>query len=87
MPIIDIYKLYLDNYYDLNLEDFLKEYEMEYKLSDAEYLFFLINLACCKKIEFTKNTYNDCYNISNYLVYLRKIAIMIQKYREIPKKV
>lgn len=87
MPIMDIYKLYKDNYYDLNLDDFLREYEAEYRLTNNEYLFFLINLACVKKIEFTKNTYKDCYNINNYLVYLRKIAAMIQKLGENSKKV
>ena len=40
-----------------------------------------------KKIEFSKNTYQDCYNINNYLVYLRKIVSMVQKYSESLKKV
>ena len=87
MPIIDMLKLYQDNYYDLNLEDFLREYERENRINNNEYLFFLINLAMLKKIEFSKNTYQDCYNINNYLVYLRKIVIMVQKYSESLKKV
>ena len=87
MPIIDMLKLYQDNYYDLNLEDFLREYERENRINNNEYLFFLINLAMLKKIEFSKNTYQDCYNINNYLVYLRKIVAMVQKYSESLKKV
>lgn len=87
MPIVDMLKLYQDNYYDLNLEDFLREYERENKINNNEYLFFLINLAMLKKIEFSKNTYQDCYNINNYLVYLRKIVAMVQKYSESLKKV
>ena len=87
MPIIDMLKLYQDNYYDLNLEDFLREYERENRINNNEYLFFLINLAMLKKIEFSKNTYQDCYNINNYLIYLRKIVIMVQKYSESLKKV
>ena len=80
MPINDLIKLYQDNYYDLNLEDFIKEYEMENKIDDYEYLFFLIKLAIPKRIEFTKNTYDDCYRINEYLVYLKKIALLVQKY-------
>ena len=87
MPINDILKLYQDNYYDLDLEEFLKEYEEEYKIDEDEYLLFLIKLAELKKIEFTKNTYKDCYNINNYLVYLRKIVVLIQKYRKKINKV
>lgn len=80
MPINDLIKLYQDNYYDLNLEDFIREYEMENKIDDYEYLFFLIKLAIPKRIEFTKNTYDDCYKINEYLVYLKKIASLVQKY-------
>ena len=87
MPINDIIKLYQDNYYDLDLEKFLREYEKEYKIDEDEYLLFLIKLANLKKIEFTRNTYKDCYNINNYLVYLRKIVVLVQKYKKNLNKV
>ena len=76
-----------ENYYDLSLEDFLREYEAENKMDNDEYLLFLIKLAIPKRIEFTKNTYLDCYHINNYLVYLRKIAFLVQKLERIPEKV
>lgn len=79
MPIIDLIKLYQENYYDISLEDFIKEYEYENRIDEYEYLFLLINLAIPKRIEFTRNTYLDCYNINKYLVYLRKIVPLIQK--------
>ncbi len=87
MPIIDLLKLYQDNYYNLNLEDFLREYESENRLDNNEYLFFLLKLSLVKKIEFTKNTLEDCYNINKYLVYLKKIAVLVQKYEQKIKKV
>lgn len=87
MPVVDLVKIYQDNYYDLDLEDLIREYESEVQVDEYEYLFFLINLAIPKRIEFTKNTYSDCYNISNYLVYLRKIATLIHKNEEKHKKV
>ena len=68
-------------------KDFLKEYEAENKMDNDEYLLFLIKLAIPKRIEFTKNTYLDCYHINNYLVYLRKIAFLVQKLERIPEKV
>ena len=52
-----------------------------------KYLFILLNLAIPKKIEFTSNTYLDCYNLSNYIEYLRKIALVIQKYDKMMHKV
>ncbi len=87
MPINDLIKIYEENYYDLDLEDLIREYEKELQINDYEYLFLLINLAIPKRIEFTKNTYQDCYNINNYLVYLSKIASLIQKREKKHKKV
>lgn len=87
IPIFDLIKLYQDNYYDLSLEDFLNEYEKENKINEHEYLLLLIKLAIPKRIEFTKNTYLDCYNISKYIVYLRKIAVLVQKMSKNHEKV
>lgn len=79
MPILDLVRIYQDNYYDLNLEDLIHEYEVENRIDNYEYLLFLIKIAIPKRIEFTGNTYLDCNNINKYLVYLRKIANLIQK--------
>ncbi len=79
LPMKDLKTIYEENFYDLDLEDFIKEYEKEFRLTDDEKLFFLLNISLPKRIEFTKNTYLDCYNLSNYLVYLRKIASIVQK--------
>ena len=68
-------------------DDIFREYEKEYKIDEDEYLLFLIKLANLKKIEFTRNTYKDCYNINNYLVYLRKIVVLVQKYKKNLNKV
>ena len=40
MPIFDLLKIYQENYYDLSLEDFLREYEAENKMDNDEYLLF-----------------------------------------------
>ena len=87
MPVLDLVKIYQDNYYDLDFEDLMREYTKEVKIAEREYLFFLIKLAMPKRIEFTRNTYLDCYNINNYLVYLTKIAFIIQKYAKNHEKV
>lgn len=79
IPVNDLVKLYQEIYYDINLEDFIREYEYENRLDEYEYLFLLIKLAIPKRIDFSKNTYLDCYNINKYLVYLRKIVSLIQK--------
>jgi len=87
MPILDLIKIYEDNYYELDLDNLVKEYEKINQIDYYEYLFFLIKLAIPKRIEFTRNTYDDCYKISNYLVYLKKIVVIIQKTIEKTKKV
>ncbi len=87
IPVLDLVKVYQDNFYDLDLEDLIREYTKEIELSKREYLFFLIKLSIPKRIEFTKNTYEDCYKINNYLVYLHKIAFVVQKYAENHEKV
>lgn len=79
MPILDLIKIFQDNYYEIELDNLINEYIKYDKLDELEYLFLLINLAIPKKIEFTKNTYLDCENLNKYIVYLRKIASLIQK--------
>ena len=79
MPIIDLIKLYQENYYDIDLEVLLNEYEKENKLENYEYLFLLIKLSLPKKLEFTRNTLKDTYKINKYFIYLRKIVKLIQK--------
>ena len=86
MPVLDLVKIYQDNYYDLDLEYLIREYQKEVAITENEYLFFLIRLAIPKRIEFTKNTYLDCYNINKYIVYLSKIASLVQKREESHKK-
>ena len=78
--IKDIINIYQNNYNLLDIEDFIKEYEKENKLTNLEKLYLLLKLSIPKRIEFTKNTYLDTYNISNYLIYVRKIVLLIQKY-------
>ena len=87
MPILDLVRIYQQEYYDLDLEYLINEYQKEIAITKNEYLFFLIRIAIPKRIEFTKNTYLDCYNINKYLVYLSKIASLVQKNEESHKKV
>ena len=87
LPYIDIKKIIENNYYDLNIESLLNEYTKINKLNSNEYLFLLINLAIPKRIEFTSNMYLDCYKLSDYIEYLRKIVLLVQKYSENKHKV
>ena len=79
LPNNDLITIYKDNYNLIELEDLLREYEKENKLTKNEKILLLLNLSIPKRIEFSKNTYLDCFNISKYLVYLRKIASIVQK--------
>ena len=87
IPLLDIIKIYQDNYYDIELEELLKEYQKINKLSEDEYLYLLLKLSIPKRIELTNKTYLECYDLSNYLVYLRKIASLVQKIDKNKQKV
>ena len=86
-PYKDIKKILENNYYDIDIANLLNEYNKINKLDSNEYLFLLINLAIPKRIEFTNNMYLDCYNLSNYIEYLRKIVVLVQKYDKSKHKV
>ena len=87
IPVFDLIKIFQNNFYNLKLEDLLKDYQKINKLSEEEYLFFIIKLSIPKRIELTNNTYLDSYNLSNYLIYLKKIASLIQKIEKNKQKV
>ena len=87
LPYKDIKRILENNYYDLDFVNFMNNYNKINKLDSNEYLFLLINLAIPKRIEFTNNMYLDCYNLSNYLEYLRKIVVLAQKYDKIKQKI
>ena len=78
-PYIDIKKLLEDNYQNLDIQVFLDNYLKDNDLNKFEFLEILIYLALPKRIERSNNTYLDCFNLSNYLEYLRKIVFIIQK--------
>ena len=87
MPIYDLVKIYEENYYDIDLDNLLREYQEENQLDEEEYLFLLLKLALPKRIEFIQNTYKDCYELNKYIVYLTKIASLVQKMDKKVKKV
>lgn len=80
MPVVDLKKIYEDNFEYIDLDNLLNQYNKLNKLDNYEYLFLLINFSLPKRIEFTDNTYLDSYNLGKYLTYLRKNAITVQKY-------
>jgi len=78
-PYKDLKTIIDENHYNLDIESIINKYVKNNKLDHNEYLFLLINLALPKRIEFTNNTIKDCYNLSNYIEYLRKIELLVQK--------
>ena len=76
---LDLKKIIEDNYNDIDIFNVIKEYQKVNKLSENEYRFLLLNLAMINKININDNSYIDTYNLSNYLEYLRKIVVLVQK--------
>ena len=82
MPIFDLKKIFQDNYQYIDFESLLKEYNKEFKLDSLELDFLLIQLSIPQRIQITNDTYQDCNKLSNYLIYLKKIVLLIQKSKE-----
>ena len=77
-PIYDIESFYRKYYYDLELGDTYKIYELINNLNNYEKKLLLINLVIPSEIKLTSNTYLDTININNEINYLNKIFMYIK---------
>ena len=79
IPIKDLEQIFKKYYIDLEFDNLIMEYQKYNKLSQEEYMLLLIKLAIPKKIEFNNNMFKNTYELSNYIEYLKKIAVIIHK--------
>lgn len=80
IPIYDIYKLYKNNYNEIDMGEILTEYESRYPLTldERKLLFLLISIP--EKIELDKDEYENTKKVNELLFYIYKTDKTISKY-------
>lgn len=79
-PILDIYKLYINEGANLNFKSVLSAYLKAFSLEDDELKLLLILLAMPKEIIFKTREFDSCKSISNALDLIYKTEELIKPY-------
>lgn len=79
-PILDLYKLYLNNYFDLEFTSIYDKYKSYNNLSDEEEKLFFILISLPKEISFVGSEMDKCKNMRNDLDYLYKTEMFLKPY-------
>ena len=77
-PVYELESFYRKYYQYIEINDFLKIYEVTNKLSSGEKKFLLILLSIPKEIHLTNNTYLDTEKINNEISYLNKVYELLK---------
>jgi hypothetical protein len=78
-PVLDLYKLYKNEFDSLNFDVLFKKYNDNFILSSEEKLLFFILISLTPKIEITGNEFDDCININYVFKYIYKTLNFINK--------
>lgn len=80
IPIFDLYKLYRNHFLEFDFSEILKRYENSYPLYPEERKLFFVLISLPDKIEFKKNEFAMCHEISEKIDYLYKTDRFISPY-------
>lgn len=86
IPIYDFIYFYKSDYLDLEMNTLFDIYQSKFLYTEDEKLLFLTILSIPKKIAFTKNNYDDCYEIFKFVKYIEKTRDFILKENEKTEK-
>ena len=78
-PVYELEGFYRKYYQYIEINDFLKTYELTNKLSNEEKTYLLILLLVPKEIHLTNDTYHDTEIINNEINYLNKVYELLKK--------
>jgi len=79
-PILDIYKLYQKEIFNVEFGSIIKEYLKRFPLENNELNLLLILLCMPKDIEFTENEFESCKKVSSFLDYVFKTETLVRPY-------
>ena len=79
-PVLDLLKLYQNNYWDLEFSSLYKKYQSINTLSDSEEKLFFILISLPKEIKFTDDEFDCTKNMRKDLDYLFKTESFLAPY-------
>lgn len=71
-PIIDLYKLFINENENISFINVLEKYQEEFKLNSDELNLLCLLITIPNKVELDNNEYDNCYKIRKLLNYLNK---------------
>ena len=79
-PILDLFKLYQNNYWELEFSSIYKRYLAITSLSEQEQKLFFILISLVPEIKFTDNEFETCKNMRKKLDYVYKTESFLKPY-------
>lgn len=83
---MDLIKFYQNNYFDLDFETILTNYEKNYNLNEYEKKLLFIVISLPKKIDVEKEEFDTCINVRKFLDYMFKTDDLIRPYYSIKQE-
>ncbi len=85
-PVLDIINFYQNNFFDLDFETILNEYNKRYPLSESEKKLLFVVISLPKTIENKKTEFEKCQSVRKSLDYLFKTEELIRPYYAIKQE-
>ncbi len=79
-PILDLYKLYQNNFWDLEFSSIYQKYKAVNNLNTEEEKLFFILISLVPEIDFNGTEFNKCKNMRSKLDYIFKTEAFLKPY-------
>ncbi len=79
-PVLDLYNLIKNNFWELNLNSIYTKYNEINKLNDEEQKLFFVLISLVPEIEFEGNEFDVCKNMRYKLDYIYKVEEFLKPY-------
>jgi len=79
-PVLDLVKLYQNEYFNFNFDTVIKKYFSKYPLNESEQKLFFIVISLPPAIALEDNEYNNCKKVRELLDYMFKTENLVRPY-------
>lgn len=79
-PVLDLVKLYQNEYFNYDFDSIIKRYFSKYPLLESEQKLFFILISLPPIIELSDTEYNNCINVRKNLDYIFKTENLVRPY-------